>query len=166
METNVKGNYKKNVAGDGTITYRFNQAPVSLSMLFPATLGILFVACIPAGIGLAIIGGGGDAAGFIFFVLWMLSIFGIIALWRKPGVIVVKPEVGIIAGKRNIAFKDISRLTIEYDNNGVMGQSSAKVRAEVRGAAVPVTQTVKAPLAVALVHELQSVSGQQWGDLR
>lgn len=162
METNIKRNITKDVAGDGAITLKFKQMPTSPLVAPGAAIGIMVVACIPAGIVASLVQSVvGTSGGSLFFVTWLLCIFGIIKLLRKPGVILIKPGAGIVVGARNLAFKDISRLTVKHSEAAFIGKSSGQVRAEVHGSSVAVTQWVKSALANALIVEIEASRSPQ-----
>ncbi len=156
METNIKKNYQKSTAGDGTITLKFNQQVNPLLII-----GIIAGIFVISGIIFTV-----TRLPFflIYFVIFLIS-FPWLAKLRQ-GVIVIKPNSGIIVRSRQIAFKDIRRFTVHYVTNA-FGIKFSSVIAEVHGSDIPVTKTLtNHALAAALVNEMTEASGKSWDDLR
>lgn len=173
MESSFKKGYEKNVNADGSFELSFKsrrlgpQASASIGALLAfAVLGVSCAATYPvasifsprsrysSGVEINMFLWNGLAAVLMFALLYLI-------LYGKTSIL-VKPNIGLVVGGKNLPFKDINQIgTIDHPS-ATNKKSAAFVYADTQGTQVQVSKYISRSLAEAIASEIKQASGITW----
>lgn len=171
MESSFKKGYDKKVNADGSFELSFKsrrlspQASVSIGtllmiVLFPASCA----ATLPvAGMFLKPRQDLADVNKFLWIAL-SLTLFALLLYLIVYGKtkILVRPNVGLVVGGKNLPYKEINQIgTIDHPN-ATNKNGAAFVYADTHGTQVKVSKYIPLALAEAIAEEIKAASGIRW----